>query len=71
MASIFISRSIHSLIASRDTTLGPNIAWGGITKRAEPNDHKVAGTVFWVLVAVNVCILVPVFFVVSKCSVES
>ncbi|KAG4422567.1 hypothetical protein IFR04_004336 [Cadophora malorum] len=63
MASLFISRGIHSLIASRDTTLGSNIAWGGITKRDEPTDHKVAGTVFWVLVAVNFCILVPVFFV--------
>jgi len=70
MASLFISRGIHSLIASRDTTLGSNIAWGGITKRDEPTDHKVAGTVFWVLVAVNFCILVPVFFVVSRFSVK-
>ncbi|PVH73058.1 hypothetical protein DL98DRAFT_576482 [Cadophora sp. DSE1049] len=63
MASLFITRGLHSLIASRDTTLGSNIAWGGITKRAEPTDHKVAGVVFWVLVVVNICILVPVFFV--------
>ncbi|KAH7350654.1 hypothetical protein BKA65DRAFT_476032 [Rhexocercosporidium sp. MPI-PUGE-AT-0058] len=63
MASLLITRSLHSLIASRDTTLNQNIPWNAVSKRDEPADHTVARLVFWVLVAINVCILVPVFFI--------
>ncbi|KAH7420104.1 hypothetical protein BKA64DRAFT_700104 [Cadophora sp. MPI-SDFR-AT-0126] len=63
MASLFIARGLPSLIASRDTTLGSNIAWGGIAKRAESTDQEGAKLVLFLLVLVNICILVPVFFV--------
>ncbi|KAH6713322.1 hypothetical protein BKA61DRAFT_608910 [Leptodontidium sp. MPI-SDFR-AT-0119] len=62
MASLLITRGLHSLIASRDTTLNQNIAWNAISKRTEPDNHTVVQVVFWVLVVVNICILVPVFF---------
>lgn len=65
MASLLITRGLHSLIASRDTTLNQNIAWNAISKRNEPDNHTVVQVVFWVLVVVNICILVPVFFTVS------
>ncbi|KAG4429969.1 hypothetical protein IFR05_014546 [Cadophora sp. M221] len=63
MASLLITRGLHSLVASRDTSLNQNIAWNAISKRDDPNDHTVAQVVFWVLVAINICILVPVCFV--------
>ncbi|KAK0108142.1 hypothetical protein ONS95_002964 [Cadophora gregata] len=60
MASLFLARGLHSLIAARDTTLGSNIPWSGITKRNEPSAIGMAGAIIlWLLI---ICVLIPAFF---------
>lgn len=67
MASLLVTRGLYSLIASRDTVAGGNVAWNAITRRDSEKQRQIVSTVLlsvWVIA--NILLFVPVFFIVSN-----
>ncbi|KAL2071768.1 hypothetical protein VTL71DRAFT_13003 [Oculimacula yallundae] len=64
MASLILARGLHSLIATRETTLSQNSAWNALSKRNQSRDDTAANVVGLVLVVANIVFLVPVFLII-------
>ncbi|KAI9046501.1 hypothetical protein LZ554_009248 [Drepanopeziza brunnea f. sp. 'monogermtubi'] len=68
MTALLLTHSLYSLIAARDDSAHDNIALSVLARRDGDDDNKreALGTaLFVILVIVNICIFVPVFFVVT------
>jgi hypothetical protein len=66
MASLLITRGLHSLIASRDSTPNEIVAWNAITRRGSEEQEVLSKVLLLVWVIANIVLFVPVLFIVSN-----
>ncbi|KAH6676228.1 hypothetical protein B0J14DRAFT_585087 [Halenospora varia] len=63
MASLLITRGLHSLIASRDSTPNENVAWNAITRRDSEKQQVFSTVLLFIWFMVNIVLFVPVLFI--------
>jgi hypothetical protein len=66
MASLLITRGLHFLIASRDSTPNEIAAWNAITRRDSEKQEVLSKVLLLVWVLANIVLFVPVLFIVSN-----
>jgi hypothetical protein len=66
MASLLFTRSLYSLIVSRDSTPNELVAWNAITRRDSEKQDVLSKVLFLVWVIANIVLFVPVFLIVSN-----